>query len=148
MASHIVVVDSGILLADLLPGEPLQLQARNILIHWKQNNFHLAAPALFHYELVAVMRRSVYQNRITPDKATQLLEQVLTFPVELHFEDTLLKRAFELATIHNRPTAYDSQYLAVAEKLGCEFWTADERLYNAVHPTLSWVKWLGHFSTP
>ena len=61
-------------------------------------------------------------------------------------DDSLLKRAYELATQYNRPTAYDSQYLAVAERLNCEFWTADERLANAVGNDLSWVRWVGNFS--
>jgi len=55
---------------------------------------------------------------------------------------------YALAAQFNRPAAYDSQYLAVAERLGCEFWTADERLYNAVKTHLSWVKWLGNFTEP
>ena len=28
---------------------------------------------------------------------------------------------------------------------GCNFWTADERLFNAVNPPLSWVRWSGRF---
>jgi len=50
-----------------------------------------------------------------------------------------------LATHFNRPTAYDAHYLALAEMLGCEFWTADRRLYNAVKEELPWVKWLSDF---
>ena len=48
-----------------------------------------------------------------------------------------------LATRFNRPTAYDAKYLALAEMMNCEFWTADERLFNAVRDELSWVRWLG-----
>lgn len=140
----LVVVDSGIFLADLLPGEPLGVQARAIRHYWQQNDFQLAAPTLFRYELVAVIRKAVYQSRISSDKAQQLVTQALAYPVTLYFDETLLKRGFEIASAQNRPTAYDSQYLAVAEKLACEFWTADERMYNAVHPTFSWVKWLGY----
>ena len=34
--------------------------------------------------------------------------------------------------------------LALAQLRGCEFWTADERLYNAVSKELEWVKWVGN----
>lgn len=34
MASHIVVVDAGILLAEVLPGEPLYAQASAIRHYW------------------------------------------------------------------------------------------------------------------
>ncbi len=42
--------------------------------------------------------------------------------------------------------SYDAHYLALAEHLGCEFWTADKRLHNAVHEKLPWVRGLGDFS--
>ena len=32
------------------------------------------------------------------------------------------------------------------ERLSCEFWTADERLFNAVRSQLTWVKWIGNFA--
>jgi predicted nucleic acid-binding protein len=38
---------------------------------------------------------------------------------------------------------YDTHYLVLAEYLACEFWTADERLANAVRGELPWVRWLG-----
>jgi predicted nucleic acid-binding protein len=50
-----------------------------------------------------------------------------------------------LAKKFDRPAAYDSHYLALAEMLGCELWTGDRRLYNAVKDELPWVKWLGDY---
>ena len=37
--------------------------------------------------------------------------------------------------------AYDAHYLALAETLGCDFWTADRRLAEAAG--VSWVHWIG-----
>lgn len=70
---------------------------------------------------------------------------MLELPIQFYIDEILLRRAFEIAVQFNRPTAYDSQYLAVAERLECEFWTADERLFNAVNQQLAWVKWIGNF---
>ncbi|MFQ5613908.1 MAG: type II toxin-antitoxin system VapC family toxin [Anaerolineae bacterium] len=39
-----------------------------------------------------------------------------------------------------RAAAYDSYYLALAETLGCELWTADRRLHNIVD--LPWLHWV------
>lgn len=63
-------------------------------------------------------------------------------------DDALLERAFELAAVHNRPAGYDCVYLALAERLQCEFWTGDLRLVNAVSESLAWVKWCGNFPLP
>ena len=48
-----------------------------------------------------------------------------------------------LAARFNRPAAYDAHYLALAEMMNCEFWTADRRLFNVVKDELPWVRWLG-----
>ena len=53
------------------------------------------------------------------------------------------RRAFAWTRRLNRAAAYDSvclrqQYLALAEGLQCELWTADKRLCNAVD--LPWVR--------
>ena len=39
------------------------------------------------------------------------------------------------------------RYLALAEFQQCEFWTADERLWNSVKRDLRWVHWLGESGT-
>ena len=49
------------------------------------------------------------------------------------------QRAFEWTVRLKRAAAYDSFYLAAAETLGCELWTADRRLVNAANQP--WVKY-------
>jgi len=66
--------------------------------------------------------------------ALHLLGVRLVYPEGLH------QRAWELARRFNRSQAYDSHYLALAELLGLELWTADDRLYNTVKDALPWVK--------
>ena len=40
---------------------------------------------------------------------------------------------------------YDAHYLALAEIEGCECWTADKRLLNAVKGKISWVRSLDDY---
>lgn len=77
----------------------------------------------------------------------QALHQILTSQIRIQTFPQIHERAWQLATQFKRPTAYDAYYLSLAEYLECEFWTGDERLYNAVRDELPWVKWLRHFST-
>jgi predicted nucleic acid-binding protein len=95
--------------------------------------------------VVAVARKVVFQKRATLEEAVEARDFMLSYEVETYLDDALLKRAYELANQFDRPTAYDAQYLAVAERLNCEFWTADEKLFNAVQQSLNWVKWVGKF---
>ena len=79
-------------------------------------------------------------------KLKKALLTIQALSVEIIDEDkTLCMRALELAGMLGQSKAYDAFYLAVAEKMEAEFWTADERLYNRCvnDLRLDWVRWLG-----
>jgi predicted nucleic acid-binding protein len=145
--AEVVVIDSSILIASVFV-ETFTERAKALLLHWQQHNIQLAAPRLFHYEIIAVARKAASQERITAQEAVAARDYMLSYPVDTHIDIALLKRAYDFAVQFNRPTAYDSQYLAVAERLQCDFWTADEKLFNAIHRQLDWVKWVGSFEKP
>ena len=140
-----VVIDANILIAYALADEPLHAQANLILSAWQVTEENLTAPRLFRSEITAVVRKAVYQQRITPDQGRIMLSQLLLYPVEFYEDDDLLKEAYELAVRFNRPRAYDSQYMALAERLNCEFWTADERLVNSTQGQFGHIRWLGNW---
>lgn len=142
-----IIVDSGVLIASVFL-ETLTPQAKGLLHQLQAATVEFHAPMLLRYEVVAVARKAVYQGRITTDIGRGARDQLLTYPVSLHIDDVLLKRAYELAELHNRPTAYDSQYLALAERLKCDFWTADERLFNALNGAFSTMRYLGNWVAP
>jgi predicted nucleic acid-binding protein len=137
-----VVLDSSLLIASVFP-ETLTSLAKKLLKRWQVDKTALYAPALLHYELVAVSRKAVYQGRVTPEEGLLACDALLSYPVTLYFDAALLKRAYELASIYQRPTAYDSQYLALAERLACAFWTADQRLFHAVSGHFKLIRCLG-----
>ena len=138
-----VVVDANILIAFVVADEPLHTQAKQLITFWHGTNEDLIAPRLFRSEITAVIRKAVYQQRITAEQGRILLEQVLSYPITYHEDDDLLKEAYEIAVRFNRPRAYDSQYMALAERFDCEFWTADERLVNSTQSQFRRIRWLG-----
>lgn len=141
-----VVVDSNILVALGLSDEPLHNQASQLLLMWQNTGTTLAAPRLFRSEITAVIRKVVYQQRISHEQGREMLARFLIYPLEFYEDDALLKAAYELADEFHRPRAYDAQYLALAQRLSCEFWTADERLFNAVKVAFANIRWLGNWA--
>jgi predicted nucleic acid-binding protein len=141
-----VVIDANILIAFGLADEPLHTQARQILTGWRTTGTLLVAPQLFRSEITAVIRKAVYLERISHEQGRSMLSQLLVYPVEFHEDDALLKTAYELAHRFNRPRAYDAQYLALAMRLACDFWTADERMFNAIKEKFPTIRWLGNWS--
>jgi predicted nucleic acid-binding protein len=136
------VLDSGIVLATVQT-ELHTRRAETPIERLVQQQVQMLAPALLHYELIAVARKWVYRQLTTVEKAQAALNTLLSYPVTTVVDEVLLRRAYESATEYNRPTAYDAQYLAVTERYQCDFWTADERLFNAVSGRFPSVYWLG-----
>lgn len=146
MPTSYTVLDSGVLLATVQV-ESLTTYATALVNHLAEQGSEIVAPALLQYELIAVIRKWVYRELTTPQQAETALNTLLRYPVFTVVDNTLLRRAYELAAVYNRPTAYDAQYLAVAERFQCDFWTADERLYNAVKDEFPRIYWLGNFES-
>lgn len=104
------------------------------------------APRLWMSETTSAIRFLLSQKEITSDEAEEALRTMHGLRVEIINEDEELSlRALELAGKLGQSKAYDAFYLALAEKLIAEFWTADERLFNKCQKDLKlrWVHWIG-----
>jgi predicted nucleic acid-binding protein len=142
MTGSWVCVDANIIIK-LVVEEAYSHQARTLWRTWQNEDYRISAPPLLQYEITSVLRKYVSRGLRTLQESRQALQLALAFNIQyLELADIHL-RAFELADRLERPAAYDTHNLALAEHLGCEFWTADERLVNAVQGVLPWVKWLG-----
>lgn len=142
-----VVADSSVFLATVID-DPHEESATALIAAWTSKNVSVAAPYLFRYEVMSVIRKHVARETLTANEGREALRGLLRHPIQFFANDELLERAYELANQHNRPAGYDAIYLALAERLGCEFWTADQKLVNALGSALSWVKWIGSFTPP
>ena len=74
-----------------------------------------------------------------------LSENLLTSQIELHQPWNLHGKALEMASRFGQGAAYDAHYLALAENLGCELWTADEKFHQSVGQEMGHVRWIGEF---
>ena len=59
------------------------------------------------------------------------------------FDPGVTLRAVDHAAAFAQSASYDAHYLALAEHLGCELWTADEKFWQATNGTFKWVRWVG-----
>ena len=104
------------------------------------------APRLWLSETTSAIRFLLSQKEISADEAEDALRTIHGLRFEIINEDEELSlHALELAGKLRQPKAYDAFYLALAEKLVVEFWTADERLFNRCKKDLklNWVRWVG-----
>lgn len=99
----------------------------------------LCAPVLWRYELTSVFTKALHFGQLSEVSAGRALElsgelAVTLFPPD----DELVRQAYAWTIRLKRAAAYDSFYLALAERLGCNLWTIDQRLVRAVGA--SWVR--------
>lgn len=139
-----VCVDVNIALKLVLPEED-SAQARSLWEGWIEARMEVVAPSLFLFEAASSLCTQVQRGRITGEESRVLLHTLQAQQVRLLRPAGLHDQALALALRFGHPQAYDAHYLALAESLGCEFWTADARLYRAVLDALPWVRWLGEF---
>ncbi len=137
-----VCLDASFLLR-LLLDERAASQADLLWEAWHQEGRRLVAPTLLYYEVANALHRYVAHGDLLPDEVETLLDLALRMDIELVGDAGLHRRALQLARMFSLPAVYDAHYLALAERLGAEFWTADARLAQAVQDRLPWVHRLG-----
>lgn len=138
----LVVVDASLVVKWLLP-EVLSDKAYALARSWAGQGTQPVAPYLMPVEVANALHRRVVRKEVTVEAATRLLESMLASGIELREPPRLHSRALELAKRLRQDAAYDAHYLALAEALHCELWTADERFYRAVSGQHTQVRWIG-----
>ncbi len=145
---NVVVVDASIALKWVLR-ESDSKTAFALLTEWNDRETMLLVPALLAYEIANSLYRKARSGEITLNRAKEALAEVLLAGLQFDFSSDLAlsTRAIELADQYKLPAAYDAHYLALAEREGCEFWTADLRLWNTVRRKFDWVRWIGDYDS-
>ena len=140
-----VCVDASLALRWVIPG-PYEAEAQALLEKWQREEQTLITPWLFPFEVASAIRKYVQLGPLSQDEGDKVFALAQEFKIELLSPRGLLLEAWELARDFNRPTIYDTSYMALAKRIGCELWTGDERLINAVGGRVAWVKWVGSYT--
>lgn len=104
----------------------------------------IVAPPLLPLEVTNILRQRMRANPgLSLKDATEQLNDFLALPVDYRNPMGLHHQALVLADALGLPATYDAHYLALAEHLGCELWTDDQRLMRQVAASLPFVRWIG-----
>ena len=138
-ASPLICIDANIPLRIVIGG-PGQEAAQHQWRAWVQAGVRFIAPPLFSFEVTSVIWSHVFFKKFSDEAGQKALETIFEFGVSIEYPPELHHHSWDVARRFHRPKAYDAHYVALAEIFGCEFWTMDKKLYNAVHPHLPFVK--------
>lgn len=121
------VVDSSVVASALLGIDEHQEWADSMLVEGA-----LVVPALLHFEVANIIRRSTVIGATDETAASVALARLALMPVRHVVPFTrVADRAWELRA---NLTTYDASYVAAAELFDCRLVTLDHRLARATGP--------------
>jgi predicted nucleic acid-binding protein len=133
------VVDASVLVDVIAPGARRDSSARVLFAKWVAGGVALSAPGLLWLEVANALLTGVRRGRWSgaeADVSATLLDRVPVRRIDTEQDGA---RAFELARRYDNWPVYDMLYVAVAERTGDEFVTADAKLQSRLGH-LGWVK--------
>ena len=142
-----VVVDASLAFKWLVREEHTD-KALAVLQSWNSQDIQPTAPSLMPFEVANALHRRVLRGELTIEVAVDLIQSLLSSKLEFLDTPNVHGRALELASQLDQGAVYDAHYLALAELLDCELWTADGKFYRAARPVADNVRWIGEVVAP
>jgi predicted nucleic acid-binding protein len=144
--SGFVCLDANVAAKWVIPETEEEL-AKSLYLGARRQDVTLVAPPHFQIEVATTIRKRVAQGHDDHATALRRWNEFEDFEIQIVEPPGLYRNTLEIAERYSRPTAYDAHYIALAEFLNCEFWTADYRLINALNGRLPFVRPLREFRT-
>ena len=139
--SSCLTIDASLAIKLIVPG-PNQPLYEQLFADWADAGYQLYAPTLWVYEVTSAFAKLARFGKLSVASAQRGLGMAHRMEVQLISpEPALAERAFTWTVQLKRAASYDCFYMALAESLGCDLWTADQRLFNAANQP--WVKMAG-----
>ncbi len=139
-----VVIDANIAVYTVWQGE-YTAAADALMGRLLQEGKVLFVPALWRAEVTSSLHVLGAAHRAPREKVRAAVQAALGMGIQVvPLDDALCLAALEWADRLGQAKVYDAFYLALAERLGAEFWTGDKRLVNRARQVgADFVRFLG-----
>jgi len=106
------------------------------------------APPQFSGEMASAIYKKERAQQMTEQNARLLTANIVDLGVQLFDHRETVTAGLEIALRFNLKWIYDAFYVALADIVGCDMWTADTGLYRAVNPAFPNVHLLAELRRP
>lgn len=140
-----LMVDTSVILKWKITSEDHFVQADDMLLDSEYGIIDLCVCDQVLPEIMNACLKVYRKEQVTENQAQTMLDELLAYPFKM-FKTTrrVLRRAFEIAKQENQ-RGYDCIHVALAERKRMEFWTGDQRLFNALHERFPFLRWIGDY---
>lgn len=135
--SSVICVDASLIVRYL--ADPDNQKVRALWNQWFQEGRAFVAPSLIRYEVLNALFQYERHGKLSPQATSKALATSLKIPIRLYYDFELHHEALQVARRFALPACYDAHYVALAERLGIELWSCDDRLLKKVKDHLPWV---------
>ncbi len=132
------VVDANVIVDLVAPDVAVGSPAERLIAGLAAERIEILAPALARLESSDALLTGIRRGRWDGEAADGAFAALAGIPVVSADTQEDWERAFELARRYDNWPVYDMVYVALAERLGTEFYTADEKLRGRL-AHLPWV---------
>jgi predicted nucleic acid-binding protein len=143
-----LVIDTSVVLAFYLPAEPYKARALALLADYAAGAVRLVTPTLTYYEVLNVLSRALpglkRGQTMSHDEASAVLRAWVHLKLEERSVQGLEQHIVQIAEGHQR-SGYDAAYLALAEHLGADLITGDERFYNTMSGDFPQLQFIANY---
>ena len=139
-----VVVDASVAVKAVVV-EEYSDEVRTLVRSWQTAGIPMMAPDFMASEFASALRKKIAEGMLTNEEVKRLLAGLYRSGIDFRPSRLLHDRAIDLAVELNQRLAYDAHYLALAESLDCDFWTADRPFYRASQDSYPRVRWIGDY---
>jgi len=126
-----IIIDSSVAAKWFFPDEENSRESLKIKTDFVEGEINICVPTLIYYELNNLLKTAINTLRIDRDLANQAYKGFLSLNLISYSTSELLVSTLEKAVEFNI-SSYDASYLALAEYLRIDFYTADEKFLNTV----------------
>ncbi len=137
------VVDASVAFKWVVGAEVHEEQARALLADSLRSGTPLVCPPHLFGEVANGLYQRARTNdprrHLTQDQVLIAIQRLVSSPLQPVAPPALYREAFRLARQYALPSLYDALYVVLAQLLGAELWTADQRLLTALSGTAPWV---------
>lgn len=130
--SQYVCVDASVAAKWILQEQDRSLALR-LRTDIRTQGDELIAPYHLPGEVASAIYKSAQAGMISPEVCRLTMARIVGLDIELVNTPELPVRAYEIAARFRLKWIYDALYVALAEIVGCDMWTADVFLHAAVH---------------
>ncbi|MCC5656739.1 type II toxin-antitoxin system VapC family toxin [Nostoc sp. XA010] len=140
--TRVLCLDTSVWIPYLVP-EVYQPQSRKLVTEALSLSIGLVAPAFAWAEVGSVLRKKTRMGVITTEEAQGFFEDFCELPIDYIEEEAIRVITWKIADKYALSTLYDAAFLACAESVSAEFWTADAALVRQLMPRPAYLREIG-----